>query len=58
MRPYNLNGGRPGILNDEQRKYIRSNLKKSLRVVAKELGVGYQVVYYSLKPKKNGNVRG
>ena len=48
MRPYNLNGGRPSKLTDEQRRYIRANLKKPLRLLAAELGVTHVTVYRSL----------
>lgn len=51
MRPYNLNGGRPSKLTDEQRQYIRSNLKKPLRTLAKELGVNHVTVYNNIKLK-------
>jgi len=52
MKPYNLNGGRPSILTDEQRVYIRQNLHIPLRTLAKEFGVHYGTIYYALKTKK------
>ena len=52
MRPYNINGGRPSLLSEDQRKYIKDNLRnKSLRTLGKELGVSYSCVYYSLKKR-------
>lgn len=58
MRPYNINGGRPSLLSEDQRKYIKDNLRnKSLRTLGKELGVSYSCVYYSLKKKTNDQKR-
>ena len=55
MRPYNLNGGRPSKLTDEQRQYIRSNLKKPLRTLASELGVSHSTIYNNLKTPHHAN---
>lgn len=52
MKPYNINGGRPRKLTDTQVDYIKSNLGKSFRKLAKELGVNYTTIYKTLKDDK------
>lgn len=52
MKPYNLNGGRPRKLTDNQVDYIKSNLGRSFRKLAKELGVNYTTIYKTLKDDK------
>ena len=51
MRPYDCNGGRPPKLTDEDMAYVRANIKKSLRTLAKELGVHHTSIYYKLGKK-------
>lgn len=57
MRPYNLNGGRPSKLTDEQKLYIKQNMKKPLRLLADELGVSHVTVYYSFKGRRKCNTQ-
>lgn len=56
MKPHNLNGGRPSILTDVQRAYIKNNLDIPLRTIAKQFGVHYSTIYYALKPKQKKHV--
>jgi hypothetical protein len=49
MRPYNLNGGRPRKLTDDQVKYIKANLYIPLRQLAAQFGVNHVTIYNSLK---------
>ena len=49
MRPYDCNGGRPPKLTDEDRKYIRDNIGRPIRLLAKQLKVSHTVIYSYLK---------
>ena len=49
-RPFELNGGRPPKLNNEQVVYVRKHIRvKSLRQLAIELNVNHVTIYNSLK---------
>lgn len=53
MRPYNLNGGRPRKLTDNEVAYIKCNLGKPIRKLAVELSVHYVTIYRTLANEQN-----